>query len=83
MTKKVCAGTSLVVQWLRLYIPSAGASGLIPGQETRSHMLQPKTWLNQIKKKYLCINSVIRSTYLSTAGVTKVMKVGRAKYGLS
>ena len=32
--------TSLVVQWLRLLAPSAGGRGSIPGQETRSHMLQ-------------------------------------------
>ena len=33
-------GTSLVVQWLRLCAPNAGGLGLIPGQRTRSHMLQ-------------------------------------------
>ena len=76
-------GTSLVVQWLRLYIPNAGAPGMIPGQETRSHMLQLKIWLNKMLKKYLCINSVIRSTYLFTAGVAEVTKVVYAKYGLS
>ena len=32
--------TSLVVQWLRLHIPNAGGLGLIPGQGSRSHMLQ-------------------------------------------
>ena len=32
------AGTSLVVQWLRLRAPNAGGWGLIPGQRTRSHM---------------------------------------------
>ena len=35
-------GTSLVVQWLRLHAPNAGAQGSIPGQKTRSHMLQLK-----------------------------------------
>ena len=35
-------GNSLVVQWLRLHAPSAGGLGLIPGQETRSRMLQLK-----------------------------------------
>ena len=34
--------TSLVVQWLRLYAPNAGDLGLIPGQETGTHMLQLK-----------------------------------------
>ena len=31
------AGTSLVVQWLRLHTPNAGGPGSIPGQGTRSH----------------------------------------------
>ena len=30
----------MVVQWLRLHAPNAGVSGRIPGQGTRSHMLQ-------------------------------------------
>ena len=34
------AGTSLVVQCLRLCTPNAGAPGLIPGWATRSHILQ-------------------------------------------
>jgi len=33
-------GTSLMVQWLRLQAPNAGGQGSIPGQGTRSHMLQ-------------------------------------------
>ena len=33
-------GTSLVVQWLRLWAPKAGDPNSIPGQGTRSHMLQ-------------------------------------------
>ena len=33
-------GTSLVVQWLRLHAPNAGALGLIPGQGTWFHMPQ-------------------------------------------
>ena len=32
--------TSLLAQWLRLWAPNAGGLGSIPGQETRSHMLQ-------------------------------------------
>ena len=35
-------GTSLVVQLLRLWTPNAGGLGSIPGQGTRSHMLQLK-----------------------------------------
>ena len=45
-------GTSLVVQWLRFCAPQAGGLGLIPGQETRSHMpqlrlAQPNKWINK------------------------------------
>ena len=36
-------GTSLVVQWLRFHAPNAAGPGLIPGQGTRSYMLQLKT----------------------------------------
>ena len=35
-------GPSLLVQWLRLRAPNAGIPGSIPGQGTRSHMLQLK-----------------------------------------
>ena len=31
------------VHWLRLCVPSAEVSRLIPGQRTRSHLLQVKT----------------------------------------
>ena len=34
--------TSLVVQWLRLHIPTARALSLIPDQRTRSYMPQLK-----------------------------------------
>ena len=37
---KSLLGTSLVVQWLRLRAPNAKDQGLVPGQGTRSHMLQ-------------------------------------------
>ena len=38
--KSLSLGTSLVVQWLRLYCPNAGGPGSILGQGTGSHMLQ-------------------------------------------
>ena len=35
-------GTSLVVQWLRLFTPTAGDAGLVPGWGTKiPHALQP------------------------------------------
>ena len=37
---KRSSGTSLVVQWLRLWFPKSGNQGSIPGWEIRSHMLQ-------------------------------------------
>ena len=36
------AGTSLVVQWLRLLAPNAGGPGSIPDQGTRLHMPQQR-----------------------------------------
>ena len=49
--KKKVLGTSLVVQWLRLSTPNAGGLGLIPGQGTRSHMLQLRASTTKKKKK--------------------------------
>ena len=39
-SSKGIRGTSLVVQWLRLHAPNAGAQGSIPSQGMRSHMPQ-------------------------------------------
>ena len=46
------AGISLVVQWLRLHAPNAGSPGLIPGQGTRSHMLQLRSGAAKQINKY-------------------------------
>ena len=52
------AGTSLMVQWLRLCVPNVGGPGLIPYQGPRSHMPQQRskipqaateTWSSQIR----------------------------------
>ena len=55
--KYLPVGTSLAVQWLRLCAPNSRGPGLIPGQGTRSPMLQlnilhiaTKTWSSQINK---------------------------------
>ena len=50
-------GTSPGVQWLRRRTPSAGGPGSIPGQETRSHMLQlrPRATKKINKHKYINI----------------------------
>ena len=51
--------TSLVVQWLRLWAPNAGGLGSIPGQGTRSHMLQLKI-LNVATKLINKINMFLK-----------------------
>ena len=38
-----------MVQWLRLLTPNAGGPGSIPGQGTRSHMLQLQVHVPQLK----------------------------------
>ena len=43
------AGTSLVVQWLSHHTPNARGQGSIPGQGTRSHMLQVRVCMSQLK----------------------------------
>ena len=47
------SGNSLMVQWLRLCSPDTGGLGLIPGQETRSHVsqLRPNAAKKKTKKK--------------------------------
>jgi len=42
-------GTSLVVQWQGLYAPNKGNLGSFPGQRTRSHMLQLKKCMLQLR----------------------------------
>ena len=42
---KPTMGSSLVFQWLRLHPPNAGGPGWIPGQVTRSHMLQLRVYM--------------------------------------
>ena len=61
LVKKIHRGTSLVAQWLRLRASTAGGTGLIPGQETKTlHAVwcdPPKH--NKIKIKRLIGNSLV------------------------
>ena len=50
--KRAFPGTSLVVQWLRPCVPSAGGPGWIPGQGTRSYMPQLKVPRAITKTRY-------------------------------
>ena len=45
-------GTFLVVQWVRLLAPNAGDLGLIPGQETGSHMPQLRVRMIQLRSTF-------------------------------
>ena len=42
-------GTSLMVHWLRPHVPNAGGPGSIPDQGTRSHTLQRRVRMLQLK----------------------------------
>ena len=48
---KVSLGTSLLVQWPRLYSVNAGGMGSIPGQGTRSHMLYLRVHMLQLRPR--------------------------------
>ena len=51
-------GTSLMVQFLRLHAAKTGGLGLIPGQGTRSHMLQLKFSHATAKKNPTCFTKI-------------------------
>ena len=55
---KKALGICLVIQWLRFCGPNAGSLGSIPGQGTRSHMLQLRVFMPQ--RKIPCAKSKIR-----------------------
>ena len=48
--KMIRTRTSLVVQWPRLPAPKAGGLSSIPVQGTRSHMIQPRVHILQLKR---------------------------------
>ena len=53
--------TSPAVQWLRLHAPNAGGLSSIPGQETRSHMLELRVHILQLRPglvKYISKNNL-------------------------
>ena len=57
----MCAGASLVVQWLRLRAPNGGGAGSIPGQGTRSHMPQ-LSCMPQVRAHMSQLNSLHAAT---------------------
>ena len=56
MEKEELDATSLVIQPLRLCVPKAEGPGLIPGQETRTHMLPLRVCMPQLKTRSSQIN---------------------------
>ena len=65
-------GAFLAVQWLRLHAPNAGGWGSIPGQGTRSHMLQLRVCILQLK-----IPSAVTETWCSQINLEE--EVGKKK----
>ena len=63
--------TSLVAQWLRIHVPSAGGLSSIPGQGTRSHILQLKL-LHAANKDPMCCNWDLMQTNKSINIITKI-----------
>ena len=88
-------GTSLVVRWLRLQAPNAGALGLIPGQRTRSHMLKLKIPCAKINNQLIKKKKKKKKVELNTIGSSreghsrreeqqdKGMEVGKQKSALA
>ena len=66
--KSFALGTSLVVQGLRLYIPSAGDWGLIPGQRSKVHSLQLKN-----SKDFACYKEEGKGYPLQYSGLENSM----------
>ena len=57
-------GASLVVQLLKLWAPNEEGLGLIPGMGTISHMLQPRSWVLQLRPaatKYIKSEQILKN----------------------
>ena len=52
------AGTSLVVQWLRLYAPTAGGQGLTSGQRIRTQVLS-QGWKDPLEEGMATHSSIL------------------------
>ena len=68
-------GTSLVIQWLRLWAPNAGGLGSILGQGTRSHMPQLRPRYSQIIFFFFK-----RETQVQSLGQDNSLEEGMATY---
>ena len=65
---------SLVVQWLRLRVPNAGGSGLIPGGGTSSHRPQQRVRMPQLKILHATTKILLATTKARCSQINKLIK---------
>ena len=63
-----------MVQWLRLYTLNAGGPSLIPGHETRSHELQLRLRVPQLKILHAEVKMIVHMTQLRPSAAKKKKK---------
>ena len=77
--KRRSQGTSLVIQWLRFHTSDAGDLGLIPGQGTRSHMLQLRVCMPPLKIPHAAMKMEDPGTKTRHSQIDKFFKVPEKK----
>ena len=70
----VKVGTSPVVQGLRLHTRNAGGLGWIPGWGTRSHTLQLRDHMLQLKEKEKILHTAMKIMLCSSRGIPFSLK---------
>ena len=68
-----------MAQWLRLHAPTAGGLGLIPGQGTRSHMLQLRVCMPPLKIPHAAMKMEDPGTKTRHSQIDKFFKVPEKK----
>ena len=81
LSKKI-QGTSLLIQGLRLWAPTARGTGSIPGQGTRSHMLQLKEDSTCHEKDPAQPNRYTKITRFTTGPLCRGLGTGREGRGV-
>ena len=71
-----------MVQWLRLHVPNAWGPGLIPGQGTRSCVLQLRPRAAKLKKKKSLSHEVSKRRGHVLQGQTGSTRVSQAAEGM-
>ena len=73
-------GTSLVVQWLRLCTPSAGASCSTPGQGTRSRIPQLRVRMPELKDPECTIKTQHSHIYSNATSCQEYLMINASYY---